>query len=91
MKARLSNGLRGLLVIAGLFSAIHVAEMNECRASGGISRNGEVLTIGSSGLQVSLNPLTSTELPELTTSLQGIKRLVLPTEILGRILRELRP
>jgi len=59
--------------------------------AGGIERNGEVLTIGSSGLKVELDPLSSSQLPELVLTTQVVKKLILPTEIMGGFLKELRP
>lgn len=59
--------------------------------AGGIERNGEVLTIGSSGLKVELDPLSSSQLPELQLTTQTVKKLILPTEVMGGILKELRP
>lgn len=59
--------------------------------AGGIVRNGEVLTIGSSGIRVELEPLPSEHLPELTSVAAAVRSLVLPTNEMGALLRELRP
>ena len=61
------------------------------QAAGGIIRNGEVLTIGTSGLQLSIKPLSAADLPELALATKGLKNLILPLEIMGKIQKELRP
>lgn len=79
MKALLS------LLVVSLFS------LPQAFASGGILRNGEVVTIGSSGLRLSVKPLEAADLPELQLVSNGLRQLVLPLEVLGRIHKEMRP
>jgi hypothetical protein len=59
--------------------------------AGGIVRDGKILTLGSSGIQVELSPLSSADLPELSMAVNGVRGLVLPNQVMGSILKELRP